>query len=80
MIGKAVTVPPHGTSPGSRAVCPAGQTAVSGGWYTWTYNIGITVVQFGQGYTNTPGDSWVAAFENPSNVPGEAGAVAYCTP
>ncbi|MGW6864131.1 hypothetical protein ACWGHM_32060 [Streptomyces sp. NPDC054904] len=79
VTGRAVKVPAHGSAL-AKAVCPEGQTAISGGWYRWTYNVGLTPAESWQAFTNKPGDTWVVVFENPSSVEAEAGAFAYCTP
>ncbi|MFJ5553115.1 hypothetical protein [Streptomyces sp. NPDC093225] len=79
VMGQVVKVPAHGSAL-AKAVCFAGQTAISGGWYRWTYNVGVTPGESWQARTSLPGDTWVVVFENPSGVVAEAGAIAYCTP
>ncbi|MER6999939.1 hypothetical protein [Streptomyces sp. NPDC000410] len=75
--GPNVTVPAHG-SIATQAVCPAGQTAISGGWYTNAAGA-VTGVSL-QTTTNTSKDTWFVVFDNPGNFDIIANVRAYCSP
>jgi hypothetical protein len=60
------------------AVCPAGQTAVAGGWIGGDEVIPVNNYQ---STTVTPDDSWTVNFHNTSATQSyPITAIAYCTP
>ncbi|GAA3482860.1 hypothetical protein GCM10018966_094610 [Streptomyces yanii] len=68
-------MPAGGIHVESTAVCPAGQTAVSGGWGS---GYGVVPGASLQTTTNTFGDSWTVAFDNPTDDVLGGVAFAYC--
>lgn len=75
--GPVVSVPAH-SSVATRAVCPAGQTAVSGGWITNAP--GVVPGESIRSTTNTSNDTWFVIFDNPGSFAVFAQARAYCSP
>ncbi|MET7659084.1 hypothetical protein ABZT45_30840, partial [Streptomyces sp. NPDC005356] len=73
--GDDVTIPANSTSNIADATCPAGQTAVSGGWYT---NAAGPVIGVSQQFA--AGSVWRVYFDNPSAVNATGHAIAYCSP
>ncbi|MFJ4584669.1 hypothetical protein [Streptomyces echinatus] len=62
----------------SRAVCPPGQTAISGGH---SLSFGPIPGKSARNTTNTPGDTWEVFIDNPYSSETESGnAFAYCAP
>ncbi|MFE7706397.1 hypothetical protein ACFU6I_11475, partial [Streptomyces sp. NPDC057486] len=73
--GPLVNVSAGGIHVESTAVCPAGRTAVSGGWGS---GYGVVPGACLQTTTHTFGDSWTVAFGNPTADVLGAVAFAYC--
>ncbi|MFD5427129.1 hypothetical protein [Streptomyces sp. NPDC127084] len=76
MDGPVVVVPAGGSN-FSIATCPAGQTAVSGGWGS---DFGVIPGNSEQVTTNTAGDSWQIIGDNPTDENASIFAIAYCSP
>ncbi|MFF3456309.1 hypothetical protein ACFYXH_18675 [Streptomyces sp. NPDC002730] len=76
-FGPLVSVPAGGSNQ-STAQCPAGQEAVSGGWYT--PGAGIVPGISWRTSTTTPDDSWQVVGDNPTGSAKRIQAIAYCSP
>ncbi|MFI8823878.1 hypothetical protein [Streptomyces sp. NPDC053431] len=79
-FGDIVTVP-LGESRSSFAVCPPGQTAISGGH---GLGDGLVPTVSNRITTNTPDDTWQVVIHHPANdprgTPNTGQAIAYCAP
>lgn len=73
--GPPVTLPPNSSFILATATCPAGQTAISGGWNTSTPG---PVPGASEQFPGT--DAWSVSFDNPTATPSSAFATAYCSP
>ncbi|WP_234375555.1 collagen-like protein [Streptomyces sp. CB01373] len=77
VVGGDATLAP-GQSTALVVVCPAGQTAVSGGWVGGDEVIPVNSYQ---STSTNPGDSWTVNFHNTSATQSyEVTALAYCSP
>ncbi|MGW4393188.1 hypothetical protein [Streptomyces sp. NPDC004685] len=73
--GDTIAIPANSSSNIATATCPAGQTAISGGWYTQAAGpVPGVSRQF------AAGSIWQVYFDNPSTLATSGNAIAYCSP